>query len=62
MEDLKEEKPEAIPEAVEEGTVVYPERGKEEEEKKTLTPEEMQKRRKFIVIPVFILIFLGVMY
>ena len=25
-------------------------------------PEEMEKRRKFIVIPVFVLVFLGVMY
>lgn len=33
-----------------------------EQQKKTLTPEEMEKRRKFIVIPVFVLVFLGVMY
>ena len=33
-----------------------------EKEKKVLTPEEMEKRRKFIVIPAFVLGFLGVMY
>ena len=33
-----------------------------EKEKKVLTPEEMEKRRKFIVIPAFVLVFLGVMY
>ena len=53
-------------EAVEE-TAVQPETGKAmrdepEKEKKVLTPEEMEKRRKFIVIPVFVLVFLGVMY
>lgn len=33
-----------------------------EKEKKQLTPEEVEKRRKFIVIPAFVLVFLGVMY
>lgn len=55
-----------MPEAVEE-TAVQPETGKAmrdepEKEKKVLTPEEMEKRRKFIVIPAFVLVFLGVMY
>ncbi|MCC8084765.1 MAG: hypothetical protein LIP15_11120 [Clostridium sp.] len=55
-----------MPEAAEE-TAVQPENGKvrqdePEKEKKVLTPEEMEKRRKFIVIPVFVLVFLGVMY
>ena len=44
------------PEVAEE-TVAQP-----EEEKKVLTPEEIVKRRKFIVIPAFVLVFLGVMY
>lgn len=55
-----------MPEAAEE-TAVQPETGKAMrdepgKEKKVLTPEEMEKRRKFIVIPVFVLVFLGVMY
>lgn len=62
MEDKDLEKPEAA-----EKTEVQPENGrvlKEEPEKgkKVLTPEEMEKRRKFIVIPAFVLVFLGVMY
>lgn len=52
MEDKELEKPEAAEE-----TAIQPEK-----EKKVLTPEEMQRRRKFIVIPVFVLVFLGVMY
>ena len=52
MEDKDLEKPEAAEE-----TGVQPEK-----EKKVLTPEEMEKRRKFIVIPAFVLAFLGVMY
>ena len=61
-----EDKDLEMPEAVEE-TAVKPETGKAmrdepEKEKKVLTPEEMEKRRKFIVIPVFVLVFLGVMY
>lgn len=61
-----EDKDLEMPEAVEE-TAVQPETGKamrdeQEKEKKVLTPEEMEKRRKFIVIPVFVLVFLGVMY
>lgn len=52
MEDKDLKKPE-----VAEETPVQPEK-----EKKVLTPEEMEKRRKFIVIPVFVLVFLGVMY
>ncbi len=56
------EKPE-----VAEKTEVQPENGRTlkeepEKEKKVLTPEEMEKRRKFIVIPAFVLVFLGVMY
>lgn len=51
-----EDKDLEMPEAAEE-TAVQPEK-----EKKVLTPEEMEKRRKFIVIPVFVLVFLGVMY
>ena len=51
----------------EEETTVQPENGRAlkeepEKEKKVLTPEEMEKRRKFIVIPAFVLVFLGVMY
>ena len=61
MEDKDLEKPEAAEE-----TAVQPENVralKEEPEKeKVLTPEEMEKRRKFIVIPAFVLVFLGVMY
>ena len=61
-----EDKDLEMPEAVEE-TAVQPENGKAmryepEKEKKVFTPEEMEKRRKFIVIPVFVLVFLGVMY
>ena len=61
-----EDKDLEMPEAVEE-TAVQPETGKAmrdepEKEKKVLTPEEMEKRRKFSVIPVFVLVFLGVMY
>lgn len=52
MEDKIQEKTQAVEE-----TAAQPEK-----EKKVLTPEEMQKRRKFIVIPVFILVFLGIMY
>ena len=57
MEDKDLEKPEAA----------QPENGRAlkeepEKEKKVLTPEEMEKRRKFIVIPAFVLVFLGVMY
>ncbi|MCS2305139.1 hypothetical protein NXX23_28770 [Bacteroides ovatus] len=52
MEDKDLEKPEAAEE-----TAVQPENGRAlkeepEKEKKVLTPEEMEKRRKFIVIPV----------
>ena len=58
MEDKDLEKPEAAEE-----TAVQPENGRAlKEEKKVLTPEEMEKRRKFIVIPAFVLVFLGVMY
>ena len=62
MEDKDLEKIEAAEEAV-----VQPESGKvqqeqPEKEKKVLTPEEVQRRRKFIVIPIFVLVFLGVMY
>ena len=62
MEDKDLEKPEAAEE-----TAVQPENGRAlkeepEKEKKVLTPEEMEKRRKFIVIPAFVLVFLGVMY
>ena len=62
MEDKELEKPEAAEE-----TAVQPENGRAlkeepEKEKKVLTPEEMEKRRKFIVIPAFVLVFLGVMY
>ena len=62
MEDKDLEKPEAAEE-----TAVQPEHGRAlkeepENEKKVLTPEEMEKRRKFIVIPAFVLVFLGVMY
>ena len=61
-----EDKDLEMPEAVEE-TAVQPETGKAmrdepEKEKKVLTPEEMEKRRKVIVIPVFVLVVLGVMY
>ena len=58
MEDKDLEKPEAAEE-----TAVQPENGRAlkeepEKEKKVLTPEEMEKRRKFIVIPAFVLVFL----
>lgn len=58
MEDKELKKPE---------TAAQPEQGKvrqeqPEEEKKVLTPEEIERRRKFIVIPAFVLVFLGVMY
>lgn len=61
MEDKELEKPEAAEE-----TAVQSENGRAlqdepEKEKKVLTPEEMEKRRKFIVIPAFVLVFLGVM-
>ena len=61
-----EDKDLEMPEAAEE-TAVQPENGKvrqdePEKEKKVLTPEEMEKRSKLIVIPVFVLVFLGVMY
>ena len=51
-----EDKDLEMPEAAEEMAV------QPEKEKKVLTPEEMEKRRKFIVIPAFVLVFLGVMY
>lgn len=62
MEDKDLEKPE-----VAEEMAVQPENDKvrqqlPDKEKKALTPEEIQKRRKLIVIPVFVLVFLGVMY
>ena len=62
MEDKELEKPGEA-----EDTAVRPKNGKTlqdtpEKEKKVLTPEEIQKRRKFIVIPAFVLVFLGVMY
>lgn len=62
MEDKDLEKIEAAEEVV-----VQPESGKvqqeqPEKEKKVPTPEEVQRRRKFIVIPIFVLVFLGVMY
>lgn len=58
MEDKDLEKPEAAEE-----TAVQPEnvralKEEPEKEKKVLTPEEMEKRRKFIVIPAFVLVFL----
>ena len=62
MEDKDFEKPEAAEETAgqpESGTAM---RDEPEKEKKVLTPEEMEKRRKFIVIPAFVLVFLGVMY
>ena len=60
MEDKDLEKPEAAEEtAVQNGRALKEE---PEKEKKVLTPEEMEKRRKFIVIPAFVLVFLGVMY
>lgn len=62
MENQELEKPVAAEE-----TAAQPENGKvqpeqPDKEKKVLTPEELEKRRKFIVIPVFVLAFLGVMY
>lgn len=62
MEDKELEKPEAAEETAvqpETGRALQDELGKE---KRVLTPEEIEKRRKFIVIPAFILVFLGVMY
>ena len=59
MEDKDLEKPEAAEETPENGRALKEE---PEKEKKVLTPEEMEKRRKFIVIPAFVLVFLGVMY
>ena len=56
------EKPEVAEEMavqLETGRALQDEPGKE---KRVLTPEEMEKRRKFIVIPAFVLVFLGVMY
>lgn len=56
------EKPEAVEETAiqpETGRALQDEPGKE---KRVLAPEEIEKRRKFIVIPAFILVFLGVMY
>ena len=41
------------------GRALQDEPGKE---KRVLAPEEIEKRRKFIVIPAFVLVFLGVMY
>lgn len=62
MENQELEKPETAKEpAVQpENSKVQPEQT--ENEKKVLTPEEIERRRKFIVIPVFVLVFLGVMY
>lgn len=62
MEDKFEEMPEAAEE-----TAVQPEQGKgrqdePENKHKVLTPQEIKKRRKLIVIPIFVLIFLRVMY
>lgn len=34
----------------------------QEPQKKELTPEQLQQRRKRIAIPLFVLIFLGAMY
>lgn len=34
----------------------------QELQKKELTPEQLQQRRKRIAIPLFVLIFLGAMY
>lgn len=56
------EKPEVAEEMAvqpETGRALQNEPGKE---KRVLTPEEIEKRRKFIVIPTFVLVFLGVMY
>ena len=56
------EKPEAVEETAiqpENGRALQDEPGKE---KRVLAPEEIEKRRKFIVIPTFVLVFLGVMY
>lgn len=62
MEDKDLEKP-----VTAEETAAQTETGKAlqdvpEKEKKQLTPEEIEKRRKFIVIPTFVLVFLGVLY
>ena len=62
MEDNELENHEAAEETAvqpETGRALQDELGKE---KRVLTPEEMKKRRKFIVIPAFVLVFLGVMY
>ena len=62
MEDKDLEKPEAAEETAvqpETGRALQAERGKE---MRVLAPEEIEKRRKFIVIPAFVLVFLGVMY
>ena len=57
MEDKELEKPEAAEE-----TAVQPETGRALQDEPGLAPEEIEKRRKFIVIPAFVLVFLGVMY
>ncbi|MCM1723046.1 hypothetical protein [Bacteroides ovatus] len=62
MEDKELEKPEAVEETAiqpKTGRALQDEPGKE---KRVLAPEEIEKRRKFIVIPTFVLVFLGVMY
>ena len=62
MEDKDLEKPEAAEETAEQPETGRALKEEPEKEKKVLTPEEMEKRRKFIVIPAFVLVFLGVMY
>lgn len=62
MEDKDLEMPEAVEETAVQSETGKAMRDEPEKEKKVLTPEEMEKRRKFIVIPVFVLVFLGVMY
>jgi len=62
MEDKDLEMPEAVEETAVRRKPGKARRDEPEKEKKVLTPEEMEKRRKFIVIPVFVLVFLGVMY
>ena len=62
MEDKELEKPEAAEETAvqpETGRALQDEPGKE---KRVLAPEEIEKRRNRIVIPAFVLVFLGVMY
>ena len=62
MEDKELEKPEAVEETAiqpKTGRALQDEPGKE---KRVLAPEEIEKRRTFIVIPTFVLVFLGVMY